>query len=436
MDGPLAGRVERAAGGLVVRCRGGVREVLLIEDQYGHTSFPKGHLDPGETWEDAALREVLEETGVAARILAPLGRVEYTVVRDGQPVRKQVRLFLMESIDEADEPHHQAEEVSGASFWPWPDAVRRLAAHGYANWQWVMDKADALWAWHERHLDSAWRSLPARMPLADLARAWQDALPLVERLIAAVSRELATVWPEGAGLSGLAGDPAADLPRALADEQQALQAAVEHSLLRPDAGGVDVENLCAEAVRLNLARVCVHPQHVARAAQVLAGRAGVCTVAAFPFGAAQPDALRAEVAAAVAAGAGEIDMVIPIGSMREDDVWTVARHVRAAREAAGTAVLKAIVEAHYLAVDQLLKACWVAVACGADFVKTSTGFAPTGARLMDVAVMARALSGRGRVKAAGGIRTREEAVRFLQFGAERLGTSHGAAIMRPATTVR
>jgi deoxyribose-phosphate aldolase len=98
--------IERAAGGLVLRKAWPGFQVLLIHDRYGHVSFPKGHLESGETWEDAAVREILEETGIKSRILSPLGDVEYPIKRKELTVRKQVHLFLLEAIDEQAEPIH------------------------------------------------------------------------------------------------------------------------------------------------------------------------------------------------------------------------------------------------------------------------------------------------------------------------------------------
>jgi deoxyribose-phosphate aldolase len=421
-----AERVERAAGGFVLRQGARGLEVLLIDDQYGRVSFPKGHLEPGETWEDAAVREVREETGIESRILCPLGRVEYRIERDGVPVRKQVRLFLMEEIDEQDEPAHQAEEVRGAYFLPWALAEARHAEQGYDNWSWVFAKADVLWRWHKGGWETRWRGVQASFEPAALDALWHEVRPLVDDLTAAVAKELAVVAPH---IRWTADTPV--LPRTVGPE--ALAGAIEHTLLKPEVSAVDILNVCRDAAAFRFHAVCVNPQHVALAKQALAGTpVGICTVIGFPLGAAHPDALAAEAEAVIRAGAGEIDMVIPVGSMREDDVWTVHEHVRRVCEAAHRhpgVMVKAILETHFLTYAQVCMAAMAAAAAGADFVKTSTGFAPTGARLADVALMARAAAGRG-VKAAGGVRTRADALAMMRYGATRIGTSSGVAMVR------
>ncbi|MCU6793385.1 MULTISPECIES: NUDIX hydrolase [Paenibacillus] len=146
--------IERAAGGLVLRKAWPGFQVLLIHDRYGHVSFPKGHLESGETWEDAAVREILEETGIKSRILSPLGDVEYPIKRKELTVRKQVRLFLLEAIDEQAEPIHQANEVESAQYFAWEDAIRLHMERGYVDLNWVFDKAIALWDWHKKRTEN------------------------------------------------------------------------------------------------------------------------------------------------------------------------------------------------------------------------------------------------------------------------------------------
>jgi deoxyribose-phosphate aldolase len=424
--------IERAAGGFVIRRTQRGIEVLLIDDAYGHVTFPKGHLEPGETWEDAAVRETFEETGVQAHILSPLGRVEYMIEREGQPVRKQVRLFLLEVVDESKEPVHQQEEVKGAYFLPWAEAEKAHAEKGYENWQWVFHKAQALIEWHDGHWESNWRQVKASLPAHQLDAAWKSAAPVVDRIVGAVREELKAVAPDI--YRAIPDVVPASLPKAVENATQALKNAIEHTLLKPEASAVDVLNLCHDAKRHEFKTVCVNPQHVPLAAQSLQGTAVIpCTVVGFPLGATDPDALAAETRAVVRQGARDVDMVIPVGAMKEDDIWTVYRHVKAvcdaAKETPGVSV-KVILEAHFLSYDQLAKASLVSLAAGAQFVKTSTGFAPSGAKIADVALMAKIAGDSYGVKASGGIRTREDAINFLRFGATRIGTSSGVAIVR------
>ena len=140
--------IERAAGGLVLREAQTGLQALLIHDRYGHVGFPKGHLEFGETWEDAAVREIFEETGIKSRILSPLGDVEYPIIKNGLTIRKQVRLFLLEAIEEQDEPVPQVNEVNSAEYLAWGDALRLHMERGYIDLNWVFDEAKTLWDWH------------------------------------------------------------------------------------------------------------------------------------------------------------------------------------------------------------------------------------------------------------------------------------------------
>ncbi|MCL6452457.1 MAG: deoxyribose-phosphate aldolase [Alicyclobacillus sp.] len=423
--------VERAAGGFVVRQRGGVREVLMIDDAYGHVAFPKGHVEPGESWEQAAVREVAEETGIEARILQPLSRVEYEITRAGQPVRKQVRLFLMEAVDAAVDPVPQEVELRSAYFLPWDEAAKRHAASGYANWGFAFAKADVLWRLHEGGLEGRLRAVAADDDPAAWDDLWQEAAPVIRQLASAVRDEVRTVAPAW---------PLADVevhpeqwPRPLSDPRAQICAAVEHTLLKPEASALAVEAVAHEALAHRFRAVCVNPQHIGRVADILAGSDVIpCVVVGFPLGATDTAALAAETEAVVRAGAREVDMVIPVGSMMEDDIWSVYERVAAvcasAHRTSGVQV-KVILETHFLTYAQVAVASVVALSAGADFVKTSTGFAPSGAKLADVALMASLAGGRG-VKAAGGVRTRRAAEQFLRYGATRLGTSSGPALIR------
>ena len=423
--------IERAAGGVVVRLRNGIREVLLIDDQYNRVSFAKGHVEKGETWEDTALREVAEETGISARIIAPLGRVEYPITRSGHPVQKQVRLFLMEALDASAEPVTQVEELESAYYLPWDEAITRVSERGYENWKWLMDRADVEWQWYEGDWEKSWRNLPGDAKFEEARDRFLAVRSLCERFVTSVEAELTACVPEWTVKSRAQGSPS--LPRVISDEGKALLEAIEHTLLRPTASTLDIERLCSVAKEHGFHAVCVNPQHVALASSCLEGTTvKVCSVVGFPLGATDTRALQAEVEAVVARGASEVDMVIPIGSLCEDDIWTTYQHVAAAvREAhmERDVTVKVILETCYLTLAQVVKGCLVAVAAGADFVKTSTGFAPGGARFADVAIMALSVNGALGIKAAGGIKSRAQAETFLRFGASRLGTSNGVGLL-------
>jgi deoxyribose-phosphate aldolase len=202
---------------------------------------------------------------------------------------------------------------------------------------------------------------------------------------------------------------------------------VDHTLLKPEATVADVEALVAEARRLGVLAVCVSPSMLPLRADGLV----VATVCGFPSGKHTSAIKAAEAAESVLAGAQEVDMVIDLGAARAGD-WTAVRTeiaaVRAAVPAPG--VLKVIIESAALDDDQVVAACQAAEAAGADFVKTSTGFHPSGgASVHAVTLMARTVGDRLGVKASGGIRTAEQARQMIEAGATRLGLSASAEVL-------
>lgn len=214
-----------------------------------------------------------------------------------------------------------------------------------------------------------------------------------------------------------------------------LAALIDHTLLKPEATAAQIEQLCAEAVRYGFAAVCVNPAYVKLAVRLLRRSSiPVCTVAGFPLGATLPEVKAYEAARALELGAREIDMVLNVGALRSGDEATVARDIRAVAKAvkAGGGLLKIILETALLTDDQKRAACRIAKKCGADFVKTSTGFAGGGATVADVALMRQTVGPKLGVKAAGGIRSLADAQALIAAGANRLGTSAGVAIMEAA----
>lgn len=211
-----------------------------------------------------------------------------------------------------------------------------------------------------------------------------------------------------------------------------LAALIDHTLLKPDATETMVRRLCAEARQYGFAAVCVNPIYVKLAAEELKGsQVRVVTVVGFPLGATFTEVKVRETALAVAAGAAEIDMVIDLGALKdgclrrvEEDVAAVVREA-----AAGGATVKAILETALLTEEEKVTAARLAVAAGAAFVKTSTGFGPGGATVDDVRLLKQTVGDKAGVKAAGGIRTAEAALAMVAAGASRIGTSAGVAIM-------
>ena len=237
---------------------------------------------------------------------------------------------------------------------------------------------------------------------------------LVERVAGALGMELPAV-PSGA--------PAA-VPADLAPF-------IDHTLLRADATAAEIDRLCAEARDHRFASVCVNPSYVGRVAANLAGSGVVtCSVVGFPLGAHTPAAKAMEAGEAIERGAGEIDMVIDIGALRSGDHALVARDIAGVVEVCrwAGAHCKVIIEAAMLTDEEKVVACLLAKQAGAAFVKTSTGFGPGGATVYDVALMRLVVGPDMGVKAAGGIRTRQDAEALIAAGATRLGTSAGVAI--------
>ncbi|NCB30912.1 MAG: deoxyribose-phosphate aldolase [Clostridia bacterium] len=211
---------------------------------------------------------------------------------------------------------------------------------------------------------------------------------------------------------------------------QDLNRYIDHTLLKAEATPVQIEKLCSEALAYHFASVCVNTCYVPLCAHLLKGSdVAVCCVVGFPLGAMLIDAKAAETRLAVAAGAQEVDMVINVGMAKAGDWAYVQSDIRAVVEAAGTAHVKVILECCLLTDAEKERACACAMAAGAAFVKTSTGFSTGGATIEDVALMRRCVGPEMGVKAAGGVRTKEDALAIIQAGATRLGASAGIAIV-------
>ena len=210
-------------------------------------------------------------------------------------------------------------------------------------------------------------------------------------------------------------------------------ALIDHTLLRPDATAAELRQLCAEAAAFGFHAVCVNPLWVAVARRALAAApVAVCSVVAFPFGATPAANKAAEAARAVADGAAEIDMVIAIGALKAGDHDAVRADIAAVRRAVPAVLLKVIIEAALLTEAEKIAACTLAVAAGADFVKTSTGYGGGGATIADVALMRRIVGPAIGVKASGGIRAKAVANAMIAAGASRIGASASLALIGAA----
>ncbi|WP_028391855.1 deoxyribose-phosphate aldolase [Bacillus cihuensis] len=210
---------------------------------------------------------------------------------------------------------------------------------------------------------------------------------------------------------------------------------IDHTLLKADATKAQVKQLCEEASEHHFASVCVNPTWVAYASELLAGSdVVVCTVIGFPLGANTPETKAFETKNAIENGANEVDMVINIGALKDKDDELVERDIRAVVESSkGKALSKVIIETSLLTEEEKIRACELAVKAGADYVKTSTGFSTGGATPEDIALMRKTVGPTIGVKASGGVRNTEDAVKVIEAGATRIGASAGIAIVNGLT---
>jgi deoxyribose-phosphate aldolase len=214
---------------------------------------------------------------------------------------------------------------------------------------------------------------------------------------------------------------------------QALARVIDHTLLKPEATREQVENLCDEAIRYRFACAMVNPVWASTAVSVLSGTGvPVGAVIGFPLGASLTSTLRHEATALIRLGVRELDMVIPIGPLKSGNYAAVQSTIHTVAKAAHGhgALLKVILETALLTVAEKLRASEIAIQAGADFIKTSTGFASGGATAADVALMRGVVGGRCGVKASGGIRTLADVKALLEAGANRIGASASVAIVR------
>ena len=206
---------------------------------------------------------------------------------------------------------------------------------------------------------------------------------------------------------------------------------IDHTILKATASSSDVKKLCEEAIEHEFYSVCVNGCYVADAKQLLQGTdVKVAAVVGFPLGAMTTAAKVFEAKEAVENGASEIDMVINVAKLKDGEFEFVENEIRQIKEAIGDNVLKVIIETCYLTDEEKVKACELALVAKADFVKTSTGFGTGGATYEDVKLMKSVVGDNAKVKASGGVRDKETAQKYVELGAERLGTSSGIDIVK------
>lgn len=206
---------------------------------------------------------------------------------------------------------------------------------------------------------------------------------------------------------------------------------IDSTILKAEATKEDIEKLCAEAKEYGFKSVCVNSCYASLASKLLEGtNVGVAVVVGFPLGATLPSVKAFEAKSSILEGATEIDMVINVGKLKDKDYDYVENEIRAVKNAIGNHVLKVIIECCLLTDEEKIKASELTVKAGADFVKTSTGFSKGGATVHDVELMRKTVGPDFGVKAAGGIRTKQDMEDMIKAGATRIGTSHGVDLVK------
>ena len=206
---------------------------------------------------------------------------------------------------------------------------------------------------------------------------------------------------------------------------------IDHTILKATASSADVQKLCEEAIEHEFYSVCVNGCYVADAKHLLQGTdVKVAVVVGFPLGAMTTASKVFEAKEAIENGASEIDMVINVAKLKDGEFDYVENEIRLIKEAIGNNVLKVIIETCYLTDEEKVKACELSLVAKADYVKTSTGFGTGGATYEDVKLMKSVVGDNAKVKASGGVRDKETAQKYVDLGAERLGTSSGIEIVK------
>ena len=212
--------------------------------------------------------------------------------------------------------------------------------------------------------------------------------------------------------------------------QEKILAACDHTLLLQDATWDEIKVICDDAKKYKTASVCIPPCYVKKAAEYLNGEIPVCTVIGFPNGNMTTATKVFETKDALSNGADEIDMVINIGMLKAKNYDYVLSEIKEIKEACGDQILKVIIETCLLTEEEKIKMCEMVTESGADFIKTSTGFSTAGATFEDIELFKKHVGSNVKIKAAGGISSLEDAERFMELGADRLGTSRIVKIVK------
>lgn len=208
---------------------------------------------------------------------------------------------------------------------------------------------------------------------------------------------------------------------------------VDHTLLKPYASWEEIRSLCREAIEYQAASVCVPPCYVRRISEAFGDQLRICTVIGFPLGYGCTEAKREEAVQAIKDGAHEIDMVINLTDVKNGNFSKVKEEIEGIRSVTEGKILKVIIETCYLTKEEKEALCRIVTEAGADYIKTSTGFGTAGAAMEDIQLMKEQTGPEVRIKAAGGIRTKEDMEAFLQAGCDRIGTSAAVSLIRGET---
>ena len=205
---------------------------------------------------------------------------------------------------------------------------------------------------------------------------------------------------------------------------------IDHTNLSPDAKSIDIEDLCSEAIKYDFASVCLNPVYVPIAKSILKdSKPIICSVVGFPLGADSAEMKYAEARFLIFNGVEEIDMVLNIGALKERNTNIIQKEIKKVVDAAEGKIVKVIIETCLLNNHEKVLASKIVRDCGANFVKTSTGFSASGATIDDVKLIKKTIGDEIGIKASGGIKNKEEVISFIQAGADRIGTSNGVKIV-------
>ena len=213
-------------------------------------------------------------------------------------------------------------------------------------------------------------------------------------------------------------------------ENKEIYAHIDHTLLKPFSTWEDIEKLCDEAVEYKTASVCVPQSYIERINKKYGDKLAICTVIGFPLGYNLTESKIVEAKKAIEYGASEIDMVVNISDVKNGDYEKVEEEIKAIKEAVGERILKVIIETCYLTKEEKIAMCKAVTNAGADYIKTSTGFGTDGARMEDVILFKERIGENVKIKAAGGVRTKEDLIAFIEAGCDRIGTSSAIKMLK------